>query len=184
MAHDNIFHLPPSIVSVADLKRLKRELEAINEQLLQATIRQETVEINTSKISQALADLTDLNSSNLLLKDQRAILNTNLDQLIKHASVLHISFASMPSEEFLDELIVKIRQSFGPYTLIDIGLAPAIGAGCLVRTTNRYFDLSLKQALMAKKDNLIKYLADVPDPTAIKKQAVDQAETAVKEALA
>jgi hypothetical protein len=42
--------------------------------------------------------------------------------------------------------------------LITIGLQPNIGAGCVVRTTNKYFDLSIKQDFLSKRNLLLEAL--------------------------
>jgi F0F1-type ATP synthase delta subunit len=38
--------------------------------------------------------------------------------------------------------------------LVQIGLQPNLGAGCVVRTTNKYFDMSLRTKFFDSRDKL------------------------------
>jgi hypothetical protein len=162
MAHENIFKLPRSIVSPSDLKRVKRELDTINDSMLQMEIRQGGEEqAKLPKTSKQLDEVAELNKLNLLHKTDREHLTKLVEKLVDKAPVIHMSFSAEPSGEFLDGLTKYLRESFDQYILITIGLAPSIGAGCIVRTTNKFFDLSLKQTLLSHKTELFKEIAKV-----------------------
>ena len=47
-----------------------------------------------------------------------------------------------------------LRREIHPLVLMTVGLQPNIGAGCIVRTTNKYFDFSLRQDFANKRDLL------------------------------
>lgn len=167
MAHEPTFKLPLSIVSLADLKRLKREVDEITDALLQMEIREGGEEqAKLPKTSRQLDDIIDENKINLLHKEERDNLINLLTQLVEKAPVLHMSFSAEPSNKFLDKLVNYVRKSIDPYAVITVGLAPSIGAGCLIRTTNKYFDLSLKQTLINNREKLIKELAEEPQGVA------------------
>ena len=59
---------------------------------------------------------------------------------------------------FQQKLITWIRQQIHPYTLLQVGLHPSIGAGCIVRTTNKFFDFSLRHRFSDQRMLLISKL--------------------------
>jgi hypothetical protein len=71
---------------------------------------------------------------------------------------MHISFSADPSPVFTDKLMTWLRREIHPFVLLTVGLQPNIGAGCIVRTTNKQFDLSLRQDFKAKRDLLLEQL--------------------------
>ncbi|HET8992054.1 MAG TPA: hypothetical protein VFN31_03420 [Candidatus Saccharimonadales bacterium] len=159
MAHESSIKLPLSLVSQGDLRRVKRELDDVSDTLMQMEIREGgEKQPKLPKISRQLDDLLEDNNINLLVKEEREALAHALNSLVNKAPVLHMSFSAEPSTKFLDKLLAYIRESIHPYALVTVGLAPSIGAGCMVRTTNKYFDLSLKQTLVGHRAELIKQL--------------------------
>jgi hypothetical protein len=56
-----------------------------------------------------------------------------------------MSFATDPSSAFTAKIVTWLRASIAPNVLLEVGLQPTIAAGCIVRTTNKIFDLSLRQ---------------------------------------
>lgn len=156
MAHET-FKLPLTLISPVDLKRSKRELDNLSEQFLQANLKDDN-KAKLPPVSQLLTDIASINKLDLTQTKDRDNLAKLMDQLIKEAPVVHISFASEPSPQFLSKLIDWLRRSIDSYVLMIVGLNPSIGAGCIVRTENKYFDLSLRQALTDSKPTLIKDL--------------------------
>ncbi|HSH55760.1 MAG TPA: hypothetical protein VK983_02970, partial [Candidatus Limnocylindrales bacterium] len=92
---------------------------------------------------------------NLLRKTDREKLLKYLSALLDKAPVLHMSFASDPSAAFMDKLVVWLRQNIHPQVLVRIGLQPSVAAGCILRTANKEYDFSLRQALDDQKPLLI-----------------------------
>lgn len=155
-----VFGLPPSVYNPRDVRRLINEIDALDNTLLQLGLRQPGSEVKLPRTSRLLDELVAVNGLNLLQENDRHGLKTLLEQTIKQAPLLHISFAADPSPSFIDKLILWFRDEIHPLTLITVGLQPNIGAGCVVRTTNKYFDLSLRQDFIQKKD-LLKQALDI-----------------------
>lgn len=159
------FKLPTSVATPADVGRLQRELETIDESLLQLGLRRGGSEVKMPKTAQLMGQMIDLNQLNLLQADDRKALQQFLVATQQQAPLLHISFSADPSTAFTDKLIAWLRREIHPLVLITFGLQPNIGAGCVLRTTNKYFDLSLRQAFIDKRDMLREALA-LPDGAA------------------
>jgi F0F1-type ATP synthase delta subunit len=51
--------------------------------------------------------------------------------------------------------VTWLRANIHPQALVQVGLQPNIAAGCVVRTANKQFDLSLRQSFAKHKDLLI-----------------------------
>src|SRR5487761_1539900 len=160
MAHEVKFTLPPSLVGPIDLSRLLRELDTINEHLMQLKLRHSGAEIKLPKTTGLLDQLVMHNKLNLLHEKERLALINFLVAVKDQSPVIHMSFSSDPSEAFLEKLMNWLRQEIHPYLLLTVGLQPNVGAGCILRTTNKYFDLSLKQSFQTKRDILVKKLVD------------------------
>ncbi len=146
--------LPALVVSRVDVGRLLRELEAIDEQLLQLGLRHSGAATQLPKTSRLLEETAELNKCNLLQADDRHQLRQLLETVRQRAPLLHVSFSADPSPVFLGKLVSWLRQEINPHVLLTIGLQPNIGAGCVVRSTNKYFDFSLRQNFAQKHDLL------------------------------
>lgn len=150
--------LPASVVTVVDLGRLQRELTAIDEFNLQNSIRDAGKQPRLPKVSHSLEELASQNNFNLLISIECKKLIEQLERLSKQAPVIHISFASEPSSTFLSKIIDWFRNEIHPHTVLHIGLQPNLAAGCVVRTTNKYFDFSLRKHFENNQETLIKSL--------------------------
>lgn len=153
--------LPVLVVSPSDVGRLLRELEELDGTLLDRTLRKSGKEANMLKASQLMEQTVELNKLNLLHDADRLQLRQFLQNVKNRAPVLHMSFSSDPSPIFLGKLMAWLRREIHPQILITIGLQPSIGAGCIVRSTNRHFDFSLRQDFAKKRDLLLSKL--IPD---------------------
>jgi hypothetical protein len=147
-------HLPLLAVSPGDIQRLARELDALDSALLELEVREGTDKVKLPRTSQQMDELVELNKLNLLHKGDRRLLKQFLEAVTKQAPVIHMSFSADPSATFLEKLVTWLRREIHPQLLLNVGLQPTIGAGCIVRTTNRRFDFSLRQDF-AKKRNLL-----------------------------
>lgn len=134
------------LVSPSDLKRARRELEGLDDFLHQANLRQGGKTVKMPTVSRVIETLATDNKLNMLKKTERDQLMKFLTLLIQKAPVLHMSFASEPSGAFLNKLIMWLRANIHPQVMVSIGLQPSIAAGCIVRTANKQFDFSLRQA--------------------------------------
>lgn len=147
--------LPVMVVGPIEIGRLVRELADIDEALLQLGIREGGKTTKMPQTSRQMDELIEHNKLNLLHDDDRKELTAFLVALRQKAPVIHMSFSADPSAAFLEKLVTWLRREIHPDVLLTIGLQPNLGAGAVMRTTNKYFDLSLRQDL-AKKGNLLK----------------------------
>ncbi len=155
--------LPVLISSPTDVIRLARELEKIDETLLQLGLRKNGDEVKLPKTSKLMDQMVDLNKLNLLQPADRQILREFLAMVSDKAPVLTISFSADPSVAFLEKLLAWLRREIHPLVLVRVGLQPNIGAGCIVRSTNKQFDLSLKQDFL-KHSDLLQQAMTPPEP--------------------
>ena len=147
--------LPVQVTSPVDIGRLIRELESIDNSMLQLGLRRTAGStVNLPRTSQLLDQTAQLNQLNLLQTEDRHQLRLLLQSIRGQAPVLHVSFSADPSALFIEKLMTWLRREIHPLVLLTIGLQPNIGAGCIVRTTNKHFDFSLRQDFARKRDLL------------------------------
>ncbi len=150
--------LPTSIVTPGDVRRLRREIESIDEFLTQSAHRQGGDSVKMPQTSRLLEEIVGLHDVNLLHKSQREKLLKYLASILEASPVMNFSFASDPSPVFTSNLLSWLRNNIHPQVLIKIGLQPSIAVGCTVRTVSKSYDFSLRQAFEAQRPNLIKVL--------------------------
>ena len=144
--------LPMLIMTSSDLKRVRRELASLDDYLAQQQLRAPGQPMaRLPHTSRLLDEAAAANSLNLLDAGNRKQLKTFLDETTASAPILHVSFAADPSSAFLLKIVAWVRQNLHPFALVQVGLQPAIAVGCTVRTTNRYFDMSLGKRLMKQR---------------------------------
>ena len=164
MAHEIALQLPLQVASPVDVGRLMRELETIDGLLTQATIRKDGHEAKMPKTSHLMDQTIQLNKLDLTEVGQRKQLATFLTTVKTKAPVLHMSFSADPSMQFIERLMTWLRKELHPTILVTVGLQPNIGAGCIVRSTNKYFDFSLRQDFAKKRDLLLEKLGPALAP--------------------
>lgn len=152
--------LPMGIVGPGDMRKLKRELEALEDTLQQIRLRTNSPVAKLPRASRSLEEFAATNRLNLLLPDDRQRAAAYITHTIKSAPILHMSFAAEASRKFTTEIVLWLRSNLQPDVLLDIGLEPTIAAGCILRTPSKQYDFSLrarftKQAgLLAEKMKL------------------------------
>jgi len=151
--------LPVLVSSPVDVGRLVRELQVIDESMLQLKLRKGTAAVRLPKTSQLMDQTAQLNKLNLLHVADRKQLQTFLETVVAKAPVLHISFSADPSVPFIEKLITWLRREIHPQILLTIGLQPNTGAGCMVRSTNHYFDFTLRKKFADNHQLLLDKLA-------------------------
>lgn len=168
-----VTHLPLLAAAPSDIARLRRELDSIGDALLQSEVRDGANKVRLPRTSQLMDQLAELNKLNLLYKTDRQLLAQFLAAVTEHAPVVHMSFSADPSAMFLEKLMAWLRRELHPQLLLTIGLQPTLGAGCMVRTSNKQFDFSLRQDFAKKRDLLLEKLlpeapkaAEAPQPSA------------------
>ena len=147
--------LPLLVARPIDVGRLLRELESIEELVSQAKLVDKQDERKLPKTSQLMDKTVELNKLDLSKASDRKLLADLLNLVKKQAPLLHMSFNSDPSPVFIEKLMDWLRREIHPIVLITIGLQPSIGAGCVVRSTNKYFDFSLRKDLSDHRDLLL-----------------------------
>lgn len=152
---EHMIGLPLMVISPVDVGRLLRELESIDNQISQANINSHEANPKLPKTSLLMDQTVELNKLDLLDADNRKQLLELLTIVKRQAPVLHISFSSDPAPAFIEKLMAWLRREIHPTLLLTIGLQPNIGAGCIVRSTNKYFDFSLRKDLLEKRDLLL-----------------------------
>jgi F0F1-type ATP synthase delta subunit len=156
--------LPLQVATPVDVGRLLRELEQIDNLLMQAELRKEQ-NPKLPKTSLLMDHLIGLNKLDLLQSTHRKQLQAFLVQVREKSPVLHMSFSADPAPVFIERLMTWLRREIDPLVLLTIGLQPNIGAGCIVRSRNKQFDLSLKQDMLDKRDALKQAIALPPQPS-------------------
>lgn len=160
MSDEKLFVLPDTITSPTEVARLLREVEQLADFMGQARIRRSD-EARLPAPTRLLSEICEQNNLNLLQEHDREQLAKALGVLKGSAPLLHMSFATDPSPQFMKRLVAWLRQEIHPYVLVQIGLQPTLGAGCTLRTSNKYFDFSLRQRLRERRDVLSEKLATV-----------------------
>jgi hypothetical protein len=156
VAHETNLVLPNIAVGRSDIIRLQRELEALGDYLHQAALRKTpTDEIKLPKTSRLLDEFMTINKFNLLHREDHDLAVKALQDTVAHAPRLHVSFSTEPSSAFLAKLVGWLRENIGQTVLVQVGLQPGIAAGCIVRTPNRQFDLSLGQSFRKNRELLL-----------------------------
>lgn len=149
--------LPVIIFGPAEVARLLRELESVDEYLTQEAIRSTDKRVpDLPRLSRMLEQLAAENGLDLHAPDARQALSRFLQKVLEKAPSLHISFATDPSAAFTARIVAWLRGNIHPYALLQLGLQPSIAAGCIVRTNNKTFDLSLRHRFAEQHELLLK----------------------------
>lgn len=159
MAHEPTLQLPTLVVGIADVMRLRRELEALYDFLHQAALRHTAeTELKLPKTSRMLDELTRLNGINLLKRDEYEATMAALEAAQSSAPQVHLAFSTDPSAAFVAKIVEWLRANIHPALLVQVGIQPNLAAGCVLRTTNKQFDMSLKQHFAKARPTLIEEL--------------------------
>lgn len=175
--------LPVLVFGIVEVRRLRRELEALEDFMSQAALREPGKQVALPRVSRLLDALAAENHLNLLQPDARKQLRVFLGDVEHHAPKIHMSFATDPSSAFTAKIVAWLRGSIAPDVLLEVGLQPTIAAGAIVRTTNKVFDLSLRQRF-ADSDQLMLEAFDAEAPTSAASAAPANPVTAPQPALA
>jgi F0F1-type ATP synthase delta subunit len=153
--------IPNEIISPTDIARLLRETENLDEFFRQSAIRQGGTPQSTPRYSRLLDTLVVANELNLLQANDREKMLASMKELAANAPVLHISFSVDPPSAYVQKIVTWLRSNIDGRILVRVGLQPSIGAGCVVRTTNKSFDFSLRRFFDNKKEFFAQKLHEV-----------------------
>lgn len=152
------FDLTLNIVSTLELARVIRELEKLDDFLHQANLRSGGQPTTIPKTTRSLEAVAEANKQSLLNAENRNQLLTDLKELKVKAKKVHISFAVEPSPVVLQKIAAWLRQHVDNNLLVDVGVQPTISVGCIVRTTNKVFDMSLRNRFRERRPLLAELL--------------------------
>jgi F0F1-type ATP synthase delta subunit len=150
--------LPTNVVSQVDVARILREINGLNDFFAGAAKRQSGTPMQLPKLTRLLDQVASENSLNLLEEKDRKMLVEQLNLVLGKAPLLHISFAAEPSPKSLERVLIWFRQNIHPQTLLQVGLQPTIAAGCVLRTPNKLFDMSLRSYLKEQEPYLVQLI--------------------------
>lgn len=139
------FALPLSILGAAELNRIYRELELLDDFLRQDTVRSPGQQLKMPSTTRVMDEFCRTNEVNMLDEAEREAVKIFLKKMKKSAPVVHISFAVEASPAFITKILRWIRENIHPHALLQVGMTPSIVGGCIVRTTNQVFNFGLKQ---------------------------------------
>lgn len=150
--------LPLSVISQVDVARLLRELNGLNDFFVGAAARKAGASMQAPASSRVLEQIAADNKFNLFEEKSRKELQAKLNEILGKAPLLHISFAAEPSPRALERILGWLRENIHPQTLLQVGLQPTIAAGCVLRTPNRLFDMSMRNHLKQQEPYLVQLI--------------------------
>jgi hypothetical protein len=170
---DDTIKLPDQLISSVDLSRILRELEALDDSLHQMKLRKPGQPTKLARSSVTLEDLARLNKVALTDDVQRGQLLKLLQAFHHHAPRIHMSLAAEPSAQFLKNVTAWLRANVSPVILLEVGLQPTLAAGCVIRTNNKVFDMSLRHRFTENRHMLAEKIAAMKvDPAPVEAAAV------------
>jgi F0F1-type ATP synthase delta subunit len=155
--------LPTILINQTDLARVIRELNGLNDFFAEAKIRTGGTSMMMPKLSRILDQLARDNNINLLDEAERSQLFAGLQEIFKDAPKMHLSFAAEPSFKALERVLIWLRENIHPHSLVQVGLQPAIAGGCVLRTSNKVFDMSLRSNLKKQESYLAQLIKGAAD---------------------
>lgn len=172
--------LPVQVAGMVDVGRLIRELDQIDNIVLQLTLKADGGEVKMPKTSRLMDQTVQLNHLNLLDQAHRDALKAFLENVREHSPIIHMSFSADPPASFTEKLMGWLRREIHPQLLLTVGVQPTIGAGTIVRTANKQFDFSLRTDIESKRAMLLEKIS-----SAVKAPAeIGLSETAVQASAA
>jgi F0F1-type ATP synthase delta subunit len=143
--------------------RLRRKLEQFDDAEQQSALRAKSGGVpNDTLDSPLLRALATDNKRDLALAADRQVLLSDLENALKIAPTITMSFATEPSAAFMAKMTGWFRKEIHPSLLIRIGLQPNIAAGCTIRASGKLYDFSLRGKFSEQRAMLIKSLHKEP----------------------
>lgn len=154
------FMLPTNIVTKKDVARLIQECEALDVALTEKRVRKKAGAKSKTlpPIPSRLQAFLDVNPTELENGTKRSAYIKQLRLLKDSVAVMHMTFAVEADEGSIQKLLAWVRQSIHPQAVLEVHIQPALVAGVYIRTENHIFDLSVRNALTAKREDLQKAL--------------------------
>lgn len=151
--------LPLELIGRPEVMQVMREIEALgdvyNQRVVQSRLNTTTI-ASSLQVSSALQQLGTVNDIELNDQQARESLLGELRAIFDAAPSFHVSFAVEPPKKQLQRVVEWLRQSIHPQVLINTSIIPSITAGCILRTPNKVFDLSLRKSFETASPELLK----------------------------
>jgi hypothetical protein len=157
------FKLPLNVAGRADIMRILREINSLNDFFAGTAARPAGASQTPPKTTRALEQLATLNELNMLNAPHRKWLAEALESLVQQAPSIHISFATEPTPRSVEPIVQWLRENIHPLCLVQTGVAPAIAAGCILRTPNKMFDMGMRVFLQKQSHLLNELIAGAVD---------------------
>ena len=148
------FVFPPALVTRADLARLVREVESVDNEFEAQKARNQATGKTGYRLpvlSRSLGDFLDINKLDLADDHGRMVLKEQLRATKDKAPIIHMTFAVEADPTSLAQLVTYLRKEIHPQTLLSVGLQPSLVGGAYIRTPNRVHDFSLRELLASKR---------------------------------
>jgi hypothetical protein len=153
--------LPPALVTRADLSRLSRDIESIDNDLEAQKARNHATGksgYTMPVLSRALNDFAELNKLDLSDDQTRMLVKDQVKMLKEKAPVLHMTFAVEADMESLQKLVEYVRKEIHPLALVSVGLQPGLVGGVYLRTPNHVHDFSVRNRLASTRGMILQDL--------------------------
>lgn len=184
------FTLPSALIGRADVARLEREVEKIDNDFSVQKVRDHAAEgsYQLGTVSRSLNDFLQLNNTDILDDQQRLKLRSQLRVIKKKAPTIHMTFAVEPDPESLQWIAAWLRKEIHPQALVTVGLQPSVIGGVYMRTPNHVHDFTVRALLATKRDVIAKEIdailsAPVPAPPEATQAATGQPAAATQPAV-
>jgi F0F1-type ATP synthase delta subunit len=159
MAPSSSHHtLPASLISKADLMRLVREIGALDDQFSQQELQQRAQGNSTQSsvlISNGLRQVADNLRLDIATHSGRLNAKEAITGYLEKAPLFHISFASEPPVDQLQRIVEWLRQNIHGLAVVQTVVQPAIIAGCIIRSSNKVFDFSVRESFKVAAPQLL-----------------------------
>ena len=147
-------HLPVDIYSPQQLNGLLAELQTYRSQVRDAAVRAKAAKHKTAETvdtSEELANL--LRTSKVELADSTGLeaLNKQLEQVLKSAPVMHLTFSAPANRMLKRQITVWFRSQVHPHSLLTFAARGDIGGGLLLQAGSHFYDFSFRDRLLANK---------------------------------
>lgn len=158
MASSETIKMPLSVTGKAEIARLIRELEKVDQFFINANQRKGGESPQPPRVTHLLSGMAEANRLNLLQEADRVKMKAGLQAISTRAPSVHITFAAEPPPRVLEDIVSWLRNNIHPETLVVVGLQPSIAAGVVLRTSNKIFDMSLRNHLKKQEPFLVKLI--------------------------
>lgn len=146
--------LPPALTSRADLARLVREVENLENELEAQKVREsaDAKGYRMPAMSKSLNGFLELNKLDVADDQARMHLKEQLRVLKDKAPIVHMTFAAEADIDSLQQLVTWLRTEVHPQALLSVGLQPSIVGGVYMRTPNHVHDFTVRSLISGKRD--------------------------------